>query len=86
MLLLLESKTVKLPAPKNIYSEDIVVSNDVLMFATSKTSIKHRGEPYNASDGRETEMVAARWENYEFHNQISPQKQDFSQFFLIKSM
>ena len=83
---MLEGKTVKLPAPKNIYSEDIVISNDVLMFGTSKTSIKHRREPYNASDDRETEMVAARWENYEFRNQFSPQKQDFSQFFLIKSM
>ena len=47
MLLLLEGTTVKLPAPKNIYSEDIVISTDVAIFATSKSPIKHRSS-YNA--------------------------------------
>ena len=37
------SKTVKLPVSKNIYSEDIVISNDLAIFATSKSSIKHGG-------------------------------------------
>ena len=59
ILLLLEGETVKLPAPKKIYSEDIAISNDVAIFATTKSSIKHRGH-YNASDDRETEMMAAR--------------------------
>ena len=59
MLLLLEGETVKLPAPENIYSEDIVISTDVTIFATTKSSIKHRG-PYSASDDKETEMMAAR--------------------------
>ena len=54
MLLLVEGETVNLPAPKNIYSEDIVISTDVAIFTTSKSSIKHRG-PYNASDDRETD-------------------------------
>ena len=55
MLLLLEGETVKLPTPKNIYGEDIVISTDMAIFATSKSSIKHRG-PYNTSDDRETEI------------------------------
>ena len=59
LLLLLEGETVKLPARNNMYCEDIVISTDVAIFATSKSSIKHRG-PYNASDDRETEMMAAR--------------------------
>ena len=59
LLFLLEDETVKLPAPKNIYSEAVVISTDVAIFATSKSSIKHRG-PYNASYDRETEMMPAR--------------------------
>ena len=51
LLLLLKCETVKLPAPKNIYSEDIVISTDVAIFPTNKSSIRHRG-PYNASDDR----------------------------------
>ena len=74
MLLLLVGKTVKLPAPKNISSEDIVISTNVAIFATSKSPIKHR-RSYKASDDRETEMMAARWKNYEFHNQSSPKEQ-----------
>ena len=59
MLILLEGETVKLPALENIYSEEIVISTDVTIFATSKSSIKHGG-PCNATDGRETEMMATR--------------------------
>ena len=54
MLLVLESETVKLAAPKKIYSEDIVISAEIAVFARSKISFKHRG-PYNASDDRETD-------------------------------
>ena len=63
LLLLLEGETVKLLIPKNIYSEAIGISTDVTMFATSKSSIKHRGT-YNTSDHRETEMMAHKWKNY----------------------
>ena len=51
---MLEDETVKLLAPNNIYSEDIVISTDMAIFATSKSPIKYRG-PYNASDDRETD-------------------------------
>ena len=79
MLLLLECETVKLAALKNIYSENIIISPDVAIFARSKSSVKHRG-PYDASDNREAEMMAARWKNYElcqmeFRHQFSPQEQ-----------
>ena len=56
-LLLLEGETVKLPAPKTIYSEDIAISPDVTIFATSKSSIKHKG-PYNVIDNMETDIMA----------------------------
>ena len=59
ILILFEGKAVKLPVPKHIYSEDIVISTDVATFATSKSSMKHKG-PYNASDGRGTEVMASR--------------------------
>ena len=44
MLLLIEGKLLKLPAPKKMYSEDILISTDLAIFATSKGSIKH-GSP-----------------------------------------
>ena len=69
VLLLLEGETVKLPAAKNIYSEDIVISTNVAIFWTSNNPIKHRGS-YNRTDDRETEMMAARWKNYEFREQF----------------
>ena len=62
MLLLLEGETVNLPAPNNIYSENIVISTDVAILAASKSPIKHIGS-YNGSDDREKEMMAARWKN-----------------------
>ena len=78
MLLLLEGKTVEPPAPKNIYSEDIVISTDVAIFVTRKTSIKHKGSS-NAIEDRETEIMAARWKNYEFRHQICLPAQDVLQ-------
>ena len=63
LLLSLEGETVKLTASKNNYSKDIVISADVAIFATTKSSIKHR-DPYNVSDDRETEIVPARSKNF----------------------
>ena len=76
MLLLLEGKTVKLRAIKNIYSKDIVISTDVAIFATRKSLIKHRG-PYSAIDVR-MDVMAARGKNYEFRHQLPPQEQKTS--------
>ena len=38
-----EDETVKLPTSDNIHSKDIVISKDVAIFATNKSSIKRRG-------------------------------------------
>ena len=72
-LLFLEGETAKLPAPKNISCEDIVISTDVAIFATSKSLIEHR-DPYNVNDDREIDTIAARWKNYRFHQHFSPQE------------
>ena len=79
-----EGETLKLPAPKNIYIEDIVISTDVAIFQTSKSSSKYRGS-YNANVGRrgqgdrETEMMAVRLKiiiyNYNFGLQFWPEEQ-----------
>ena len=78
--MLLEGETLKLPAPKNIYIENIVISTDVAIFQTSKSSSKYRGS-YNASvwrqgqGDRETEMMAVRLKNYNFGHQFSQPEQ-----------
>ena len=72
MLFLLEGETAKLPAQKNIYSENIVISIDVAIFVTNKSSINNRAS-CSANDDKETKVMAARWKNYEFRHQISPQ-------------
>ena len=43
LLLLLEGETVKLPAPKNHFTTDVVISSDVPIFATSKAPIVFKG-------------------------------------------
>ncbi len=66
LLLLLEGETVRLPAPKNHFSTDIVIESDVPIFATTKSPIIYRG-PYNIEDERETEMMNNRWRMIHFH-------------------
>ena len=65
LLLLLDGETVKLPAPKNYFSADIVIDTDVPIFATSKCEIVYKG-PFNTNVDRETEMMANRWNVYKF--------------------
>ena len=64
LLLLLEGETVKLPAPKNHFSEDVVIKSDVPILATSKNRITYRG-PYGTSDDREDEMMNVRWKVFQ---------------------
>ena len=71
MLLLLEGETIKLPAPKNIYSEDVVISTDAAIFATSKSPIKRIGS-YNASNDRETAMMAPDGKTMSFAINLLP--------------
>ena len=74
LLLLLEGEEVKLPAPKNIYSEDVKITSDVSIFATSKTKISFRG-PYNATDDMENQMMNVRWKTYKFGHVFPPDVQ-----------
>ena len=73
MLLLLKGDDVKLSAPKNIYSDNIVISTDLAIFARSKRSIKYR-DPDNASDARDARDDGCQRKNYDFLCQLSPQK------------
>ncbi len=66
LLLLLERETVKLPAPKNFYAEDIVIEGNVAIFATSKEEISYRS-PYNATDAEEDAMMRVRWKVIRFY-------------------
>ena len=59
LLFLLEGETVKLPAPKNQFSSDIVIEKNTPIFATSNSRIAYVGK-VNASDERETEMMVIR--------------------------
>ena len=52
MLNLLEGETVKLPAPKNMFSEDVIITSDVAIFATSIFKIQHRVHTTPAIMGR----------------------------------
>lgn len=65
LLLLLEGETVKLPAPKNHFSTDVIITSDIPIFATGKEKIKFRGS-YNAIDDRETAMMDSRWRYVKF--------------------
>ena len=74
LLLLLGGGTVKLPAPKNQFSSDIVIEKDTPIFATNTSRIAYVGKS-NAFDERETEMIAIRCNVIEFKHQIPESKQ-----------
>ena len=68
LLNLLEGATVRLPAPKNIYAQDIVISTDVPIFATSIDEVTFAGRSNNVSG--ENEMMRSRWRHFKFHYKI----------------
>ena len=70
LLLLLEGEIVKLPAPKNQFSSDVVIDKDTPIFATSKSRIVYVGK-FNSTDERETEMMSSRWKVFQFAHQIA---------------
>lgn len=74
LLLLLEGETVKLPAPKNHFARDVVISGDVPIFATSKDRIKYLG-PNNALDEREDKMMDCRWKVFHFTYEFPEEEQ-----------
>ena len=74
LLLLLEGEPVKLPAPKNIYCEDICINTDVPIFATSKSEIRYKGI-FGMGDEMEDNMMKARWKIFKFTHSIPEEEQ-----------
>ena len=74
-LLLLEGQTVHLPRPKNQYATDLVIerTNKIPFFATSKEPIQFYGR-YNNRDDRECEMMASRWNTFEFTRKMTQEE------------
>ena len=75
LLNLLEGQTVHLPRPKNLYPNDMEIhrTNNLAIFATSKTDVEYLGR-YNQQDQRENEMMACRWNVFRFTH-IIPQEE-----------
>ena len=82
MLLLLERYIVHLAAPKNLSKQDIELSNDTPIFATSDPPIVYieggsvchantKGSVCHAN----TEMMNVRWRFFHFWRQIPPAEQ-----------
>ena len=69
LLLLLEGEPVRLPAPKNMYSEDVNITSNVPIFATSKSTIRYRGS-YGTIDETEDQMMNVRWKLFKFSHQF----------------
>lgn len=70
----MEGKTIKLPVPKNLYVEDIIIDSVVAIFATSKLPITHR-DSYNTLDPQEDAMMASWWQIFSFHRQFTEGEQ-----------
>jgi hypothetical protein len=73
-LLLLEGENLKLPTPRNIYKEDILVTGNISIFATGKCEITYKGS-YNTSDNREDDMMSSRWKMFKFSHQFREEDQ-----------
>ena len=74
-LLLLEGETVKLPTPKNHFSEDILLdsSNDIPIFATGPSRIEY--SKFSPDYEVETEMMDSRWHIFKLTHIIKKEDQ-----------
>ena len=74
LLLLLEGETVKLPAPKNHFAEDIVIesTNDIPIFATGPAKISY--SLFSPDHHLETEMMTSRWKIFELTHVFTEEK------------
>ena len=68
-LRLLEGDAVHFPAPKTHYAQDILLTADTPIFATSIRAIT-RYQNASMAQG-ETEMVRVRWKVFQFYHQIA---------------
>ena len=73
LLLLLEGEHVHLPAPKTHFAQDILLSEDTPIVATSSGEIQYIKNGVICE--RETEMMAVRWKVFKFWNSIAESKQ-----------
>ena len=72
-LLMLEGQLVHLPAPKSHYAKDIVFDKDTPIFSTSKHQFVYvKG---GIVDQTETEMMAVRWQMFNFNKPIPKEEQ-----------
>ena len=67
LLLFLQGETVKLPAQKNFYAEDVVIDSNVVIFATGKAPITYKG-PYNTMYAGDDAMMSVRWNAIKFYH------------------
>ena len=78
LLLLDEDETVKLPAPRNHYKEDIIIKNQISIFATSVDEIQQK-MPYNPREqdrvNEENKMMRSRWRVFRFTHEFSQENQ-----------
>ena len=70
LLLLMVGQTVSLQRPKNQFASDPLIdrSNNPVIFATSKSSVKYVGK-FSLQDNRETDMMASRWQMFSFFHE-----------------
>ena len=63
-------QTVSLRRPKNQFASDPLIdrSNNPVIFATSKSSVKYVGK-FSLQDNRETDMMASRWQMFSFFHE-----------------
>ena len=65
---LLEGQSVHLAAPKTHYARDILITDDVPIFATSIAPIMFAGKSANVEG--ENAMMEARWQKFQLSVQI----------------
>ena len=75
-----EDETVKLPTPRNHEKEDIVLKDQVAIFATSVGEIKQKIPTYAQDEDKErimseNRMMKSRWKVYEFTHEFKEEEQ-----------
>ena len=80
LLMLDEDETVKLPTPRNHEKEDIVLKDQVAIFATSVGEIKQKIPTYARDEDKErimseNRMMKSRWKVFEFTHEFKEEEQ-----------
>ena len=76
MLLLLEGDEVHSPSPKNHFSEDITLTWDTPIFATSRSHIEYHSTSINTEEiVKENAMMCCRWKQFTFTHEFKEREQ-----------